>query len=146
MGEKIMKIIFLCTGNSARSQMAEGFARDLKEKIYKDKNLLILSAGVSPKPVNPLSVKVMAEKDIDLTNYKSKSLDDIDLTNADYIITLCGDAKDNCPYVGAKTKNLHWDLLDPANAEGSEEEKLNFFRKIRDDIEIRVKDFLKTII
>ncbi len=141
-----MKIIFLCTGNSARSQMAEGFARDLKEKIYKDKNLLILSAGVSPKPVNPLSVKVMAEKDIDLTNYKSKSLDDIDLTNADYIITLCGDAKDNCPYVGAKTKNLHWDLLDPANAEGSEEEKLNFFRKIRDDIEIRVKDFLKTII
>ena len=141
-----MKIIFLCTGNSARSQMAEGFARDLKEKIYKDKNLLILSAGVSPKPVNPLSVKVMAEKDIDLTNYKSKSLDDIDLKNADYIITLCGDAKDNCPYVGAKTKNLHWDLLDPANAEGSEEEKLNFFRKIRDDIEIRVKDFLKTII
>ncbi len=141
-----MKIIFLCTGNSARSQMAEGFARDLKEKIYKDKNLLILSAGVSPKPVNPLSVKVMAEKDIDLTNYKSKSLDDIDLTNADYIITLCGDAKDNCPYVGAKTKNLHWDLLDPANAEGSEEEKLNFFRKIRDEIEIRVKDFLKTII
>ena len=141
-----MKIIFLCTGNSARRQMAEGFARDLKEKIYKDKNLLILSAGVSPKPVNPLSVKVMAEKDIDLTNYKSKSLDDIDLTNADYIITLCGDAKDNCPYVGAKTKNLHWDLLDPANAEGSEEEKLNFFRKIRDEIEIRVKDFLKTII
>jgi arsenate reductase len=146
MGEKTMKIIFLCTGNSARSQMAEGFARDLKEKIYKDKNLLILSAGVSPKPVNPLSVKVMAEKDIDLTNYKSKSLDDIDLKNADYIITLCGDAKDNCPYVGAKTKNLHWDLLDPANAEGSEEEKLNFFRKIRDEIEIRVKDFLKTII
>ncbi len=141
-----MKIIFLCTGNSARSQMAEGFARDLKEKIYKDKNLLILSAGVSPKPVNPLSIKVMAERGIDLTNYKSKSLDDIDLTNADYIITLCGDAKDNCPYVGAKTKNLHWDLLDPANAEGSEEEKLNFFRKIRDEIEIRVKDFLKTII
>ena len=141
-----MKIIFLCTGNSARSQMAEGFARELKEKIYKDKNLLILSAGVSPKPVNPLSIKVMAERGIDLTNYKSKSLDDIDLTNADYIITLCGDAKDNCPYVGAKTKNLHWDLLDPANAEGSEEEKLNFFRKIRDDIEIRVKDFLKTII
>ena len=141
-----MKIIFLCTGNSARSQMAEGFARDLKEKTYKDNNLLILSAGVSPKPVNPLSIKVMAEKGIDLTNYKSKSLDDIDLTNADYIITLCGDAKDNCPYVGAKTKNLHWDLLDPANAEGSEEEKLNFFRKIRDEIEIRVKDFLKTII
>ena len=137
-----MKIIFLCTGNSARSQMAEGFARDLKEKIYKDKNLLILSAGVSPKPVNPLSVKVMAEKGIGLTNYKSKSLDDIDLTNADYIITLCGDAKDNCPYVGAKTKNLHWDLLDPANVEGSEEEKLDFFRKIRDEIEIRVKDFM----
>ncbi|RZD15349.1 MAG: arsenate reductase ArsC [Candidatus Acidulodesulfobacterium ferriphilum] len=141
-----MKIIFLCAGNSARSQMAEGFTRDLKEKIYKDKNLIILSAGVSPKPVNPLTVKVMAEKGIDLTEYKSKSLDDIDLTNADYIITLCGDAKDNCPYVGAKTKNLHWDLLDPANVEGSEEEKLDFFRKIRDEIEIRVKDFLKTII
>ncbi len=136
-----MKIIFLCTGNSARSQMAEGFAEDLKEKVYKDKDLVILSAGVSPKPVNPLSIKVMAEKGIDLTGHKSKSLDDIDLTNADYIITLCGDAKDNCPYVGAKTKNLHWDLLDPANAEGSEEEKLNFFRKIRDEIEIRIKDF-----
>ena len=141
-----MKIIFLCTGNSARSQMAEGFAEDLKEKVYEDKDLVILSAGVSPKPVNPLSIKVMAEKGIDLTGHKSKSLDDIDLTNADYIITLCGDAKDNCPYVGAKTKNLHWDLLDPANAEGSEEEKLNFFRKIRDEIEIRIKDFLKTII
>ena len=141
-----MKIIFLCTGNSARSQMAEGFAIDLNEKFYKDKDLVILSAGVSPKPVNPLSIKVMAEKGIDLTKHKSKSLDDIDLTNADYIITLCGDAKDNCPYVGAKTKNLHWDLLDPANAEGSEEEKLNFFRKIRDEIEIRVRDFLKTII
>ena len=141
-----MKIIFLCTGNSARSQMAEGFAIDLNEKFYKDKDLVILSAGVSPKPINPLSIKVMAEKGIDLTEYKSKSLDDIDLTNADYIITLCGDAKDNCPYVGAKTKNLHWDLLDPANAEGSEEEKLDFFRKIRDEIEIRVKDFLKTII
>ena len=141
-----MKIIFLCTGNSARSQMAEGFARDLNEKFYKDKDLVILSAGVSPKPINLLSIKVMAEKGIDLTKHKSKSLDDIDLTNADYIITLCGDAKDNCPYVGAKTKNLHWDLLDPANAEGSEEEKLNFFRKIRDEIEIRIRDFLKTII
>ena len=85
-----MKIIFLCTGNSARSQMAEGFARDLKEKTYKDKNLLILSAGVSPKPVNPLSVKVMAEKGIDLTNYKSKSLDDIDLTNADSVFKRTG--------------------------------------------------------
>ena len=126
--------------------MAEGFAGDLKEKVYKDKNLVILSAGVSPKPVNPLSIKVMAEKGIDLTGNKSKSLDDIDLTNADYVITLCGDAKDNCPYVGAKTKNLHWDLLDPANVKGSEEEKLNFFRKIRDEIAIRVKDFLKTIL
>lgn len=141
-----MKIIFLCTGNSARSQIAEGFAENLKEKVYEDKDLVILSAGVSPKPVNPLSIKVMAEKGIDLTGHKSKSLDDIDLTNADYIITLCGDAKDNCPYVGAKTKNLHWDLLDPANAEGSEEEKLNCFRKIRDKIEIRVNDFLKSII
>jgi len=87
----------------------------------------------------------MAEKGIDLTGYKSKSLDDIDLTNADYIITLCGDAKDNCPYVGAKTKNFHWDLLDPANASGDEDEKLNVFRNIRDDIEIRVKDFFKSI-
>ncbi|MHB8232194.1 MAG: arsenate reductase ArsC [bacterium] len=139
------KIIFLCTGNSARSQIAEGFADFLKENAYKDNNLLILSAGVSPKPVHPLSIKVMAEKGIDLTKHKSKSLDDIDLTNADYIITLCGDAKDNCPYVGAKTKNLHWDLLDPANAVGSDEDKLNFFRKIRDDIEIRVKDFFSSI-
>ena len=72
-----MKIIFLCTGNSARSQMAEGFAEDLKEKVYKDKDLVILSAGVSPKPVNPLSIKVMAEKGIDLTGHKSKSLDDM---------------------------------------------------------------------
>ena len=140
-----MKIIFLCTGNSARSQMAEGFAKDLKEKLHKDKDLVISSAGISPKPINPLSIKVMSEIGIDLTGHKSKSLDDIDLTNADYIITLCGDAKDNCPYVGAKTKNLHWNLLDPANAEGSEEEKLDFFRKIRDDIEVRVKDFFKSI-
>ncbi len=140
----MVKIVFLCTGNSARSQIAEGFAKDLKEKLIKDKEMEILSAGVSPKPLNPLSIQVMAEKGIDLSNNKSKSIEDIDLTDADYIITLCGDARDNCPYVGAKTENLHWDLLDPANAEGSEDEKLNFFRKIRDEIEIEVKDFLKT--
>lgn len=141
-----MKIIFLCTGNSARSQMAEGFANFLKENYYKDKDLSFLSAGISPKPINPLSIKVMAEKGIDISRYKSKSLSDIDLTNADYIITLCGDAKDNCPYVGAKIKNLHWDLLDPANAEGSENEKINFFRRIRDDIAIIEEDFFKSII
>ncbi|MHB1661774.1 MAG: arsenate reductase ArsC [bacterium] len=142
----MIKIIFLCTGNSARSQMAEGFANFIKESAYKAKNLLILSAGVSPKPIHPLSIKVMAEKGIDLSRYKSKSLNDIDLTNADYIITLCGDAKDNCPYVGARTKNLHWHLPDPANAGGGDEDKLIFFRKIRDDIEIRVKDFFSSII
>lgn len=91
------KIIFLCTGNSVRSQMAEGFANHIKKRMYSGKDLLILSAGVEPKPINPLSIKVMSEKGVDISNYKSKSLDDIDLTNADYIITLCGDARDRCP-------------------------------------------------
>lgn len=145
-GKDSLKIIFLCTGNSARSQMAEGFALDLKKKGYVDKNLVILSAGTSPKPINPLSVKVMLEKGIDISGHKSKSLDEVDADGADYAVTLCGDAKGNCPFVSAKTGNLHWELADPAEAHGTEEEKLNVFRKIRDDIEVRVKELFGSFI
>lgn len=141
-----MKIIFLCTGNSARSQMAEGFAKNLKEKLYGNSDIVILSAGTSPKPVNPFAIKVMAEKGIDISGYKSKSLADIDSSGADYIITLCGDARDNCPYVGAVTKNLHWDLIDPANSQGGDDEKLAVFRRIRDIIDIKSQDFFKTLL
>ncbi len=134
----MLKILFLCTGNSCRSQMAEGLANNLfgnKVKAY--------SAGSNPAGfVHPLAIKVMQEIDIDISGYQSKMIDDETLNDVDYVITLCGDAKDSCPVLPSSTTKLHWDLKDPAKAEGTEEEKLLFFRKIRDELIERIKDFL----
>jgi arsenate reductase len=138
-----IKIGFICTGNSARSQMAEGFGKYYSEKLGKD--LEVYSAGSNPsKYVHPLAIKVMAEKGIDISNNKSKSLNEIPLNELDYVITLCGDAAETCPVIpGANTQ--HWGLPDPAKAEGTEEEKLEAFRKIRDEIEKRVKDLISNL-
>ncbi|RMA93087.1 arsenate reductase ArsC [Hydrogenothermus marinus] len=138
-----VKIGFICTGNSARSQMAEGFGKYYAEKL--DKNVEVYSAGSNPSGyVHPLAIKVMAEKGIDISQNKSKSLNDIPLNELDYVITLCGDAAETCPVVpGVNTQ--HWGLPDPARAEGTEEEKLETFRKIRDQIEEKVANLLKNL-
>lgn len=128
------KIYFICTGNSCRSQMAEGFGK----KYLTD--FEVRSAGVETHGLNPKAVKVMAEKGIDISDNTS-DLIDIDYFNGcDLIVTLCGDARDRCPVIPKNVKHLHWGLTDPAKAEGSEDEILNEFRRVRDEIEIKVKE------
>ena len=126
-------ILFLCTGNSCRSQMAEGFARQLVrngEKIY--------SAGTSPKGVHPLAIRVMQEVGIDISSQESKGLDKIPLPQIGHIITLCGDAVDSCATLPGGFTRTHWPMADPAAAYGTEAEVLPLFRTVRDQIQERV--------
>ncbi len=131
-----MKILFLCTGNSCRSQMAEGFARHLGGK-----EIEVYSAGPAPVSVNPLAIEVMAERGVDITNSRSKSLQEITAV-PDVVITLCGETGETCATYPGKAKMIHWPLRDPARARGSREEVLKVFREVRDEIETRVKALL----
>jgi len=133
-----MKVMFLCTGNSCRSQMAEGLARELgKGKIT------AYSAGIYPQGVNPKAITVMKEIGIDISTQHSKSIDPELLQQMDVIITLCDDAAESCPLTPPNIKRLHWSLKDPAKAKGTEEEIMNEFRKVRDEITERIKIFLE---
>jgi len=130
-------IYFLCTGNSARSQMAEGFAKE-----YLDVDLWnVRSGGVEQHGMNPLAVKAMAEVDIDIGNQRSELMDLEVLNHADLAVTLCGDARDRCPVPPEEVRREHWGFEDPARAKGSEEEKMKVFRRVRDAIGKRVKVF-----
>jgi arsenate reductase len=138
-----MKIGFICTGNSARSQMAEAYAKYFA-KLY-GKQVEIYSAGSQPaERVNPYAIRVMEEDGIDMSAHYPKSIEDIPYQGLDMVITLCGDAKETCPVV-PEARMEHWGLPDPAKHEGSEEEKLEFFRKIRDEIKRRVEELIKGI-
>jgi arsenate reductase len=127
-------IVFLCTANSCRSQMAEGFARR-----FAPAGTAIYSAGTEPKSVHPHAIKVMGEAGIDISNQASKSVDDIPLESADVVVTLCGEAAESCPAPTRNAGRLHWPLPDPASAQGDEEAILNTFRSVRDDIRARVR-------
>lgn len=129
-------IYFICTGNSCRSQIAEGFG-----KKYLGKQHSVYSAGVEAHGLNPWAVKVMAEVGVDISEQTSDVIDPALLNHADYVITLCGDAHDRCPMTPPHVKRDHWGFEDPARAEGSEEERLNVFRRVRDEIEERIKRF-----
>jgi len=134
------KVMFLCTGNSCRSQMAEGFARKLGKDVIEAH-----SAGLSPKGVNPIAIKVMEEIGIDISDQTSKAIDDELLKGMDIVITLCDNAAESCPWTPPGIKRIHWSLEDPAKAEGSEGEVLNKFRKTRDEIEQRIKSLIEEI-
>ena len=131
------KILFLCTGNSCRSQMAEGFLNNLGRERF-----IAFSAGSKPSSINPFAVRVMQEKGIDISNNKSEHLDKYLSDVFDYIITVCDNAKDSCPIFPGNHNKLHWDIEDPAEYAGTEEEILNFFRTIRDKIESNVREFI----
>ena len=134
------KILFLCTGNSARSQMAEAFVRH-----YASDRFEAHSAGLEPKGLNPLTVKVMQEIGLDISAQTSKGIETyLGKTLFQYLITVCDDAEKNCPTVwpGISTK-LHWSFEDPANFVGSEEEQLVKFREVRDQIQERVTNWLQ---
>jgi|SRR6185369_12933071 len=133
------RVLFLCTGNSARSQMAEAFLRKYGEDIFEPH-----SAGLEPKGVNPLTVKVMNEVGIDISNQQSKSIDTyLGKVLFQYLITVCDDADQNCPVgiPGVETR-MHWSFEDPARFEGNEEERLAKFREVRDLIEKKIKEWV----
>jgi len=136
----VLKIMFLCTGNSCRSQMAEGFARELGKGL-----IAAYSAGLSPQGVNPKAVAVMKEIGIDISKQQSKAIDAELLEKMDMVITLCDNASESCPWTPPAIKRIHWSLKDPAHVEGSEEEVLNEFRRVRDEIKEKIVDFLKEI-
>ena len=133
------RILFLCTGNSARSQMAEAFVRK-----YANDRFEAHSAGLEPKGLNPLTIKVMDEIGIDVSAQTSKGVEIyLGKTLFQYLITVCDDADKNCPTVWpGVNKRMHWSFQDPAAVEGSEDEKLAKFREIRDLIENKIKVWL----
>lgn len=127
------QIYFLCTGNSCRSQMAEGFAA----KYLPDWR--VASAGVETHGLNPKAVAVMAEVGIDISQHQSKLIDLDYLNSSDLVVTLCGDARDKCPMTPPTVVRRHWPLPDPAQAQGTDVEIMQVFRDVRDEIERRVK-------
>ncbi len=138
---KIQKVLFLCTGNSARSQMAEAFLRKYGSDMF-----VAYSAGLDPKGVHPMTVQVLEEKGINLENHHSKSVEEyMGRVNFAFFITVCGHAEQNCPraFLMSAGKHLHWNFDDPAAATGSEEQKLAKFREVRDMIDEKVREWLQ---
>ncbi|MBA3632784.1 MAG: arsenate reductase ArsC [Acidobacteria bacterium] len=135
------KILILCTGNSARSQMAEGLLKYIGQSKYE-----IFSAGTRPSVVRPEAIKVLREIGIDISNNQSKSVDEFVNEEIDYVLTVCDNAQENCPYFPTKTRLIHHSFADPAEVEGGEETRLAAFRRVRDEIKEYLKnDFVKTI-
>lgn len=135
-----MRILILCTGNSCRSQMAEGFLKSL------DTCTEVFSAGTKPSgEVHPLAIKAMGEVGIDITQNKPKSVDEFLGQDFDYVITVCGGANESCPaFTGNVKQRWHIGFDDPADATGTEEEKMVMFRRVRDEIREAFKSFHKS--
>ncbi len=136
-----IRILFVCTGNSARSQMAEGFARH-----YGAGRVEAYSAGVDPTRLNPHAVAAMRERGIDIAHQQCKAFDEHVAWGMDYVITVCDNAAARCPVLPPEVRRLHWPLEDPAGAQGSPEETLRVFRRSRDEIDGPVRDLLEKIL
>jgi arsenate reductase len=134
--QKKLRILFLCTGNSCRSQMAEGWARHLKSR-----EIEAFSAGIEPKGVNPRAVRVMKEAGVDISGQRSKHVREFLDQSFDYVVTLCAEAREGCPVFPSKTEHRHKGFEDPAAATGTEEEILSVFCKVRDEI----RSFIETL-
>ena len=135
-----MNILFLCTGNSCRSQMAEGWARALA-----DDGMVVQSAGIEAHGRNPRAIAVMKEAGIDISSQASTRVDDDMLKSADLVVTVCGHADEHCPLLPAATRKEHWPLDDPARASGNEDAIMQVFRTSRDEIRQRVEDLLQRL-
>ena len=134
------RVLILCTGNSARSQMAEGFLRhDAGERFE------VRSAGVDPSAVRPQAIEVMREVGIDISNQRSKSVDEFTGEEFDYVITVCDNANERCPIFPGKTKRIHWSFADPAAATGDEAARLAVFRRVRDQIRQRFSEWVSAL-
>lgn len=132
-------IYFVCTGNSARSQMAEGFAKEYLDFDEWE----VRSGGIESHGLNTLAREVMEEVGIDISNQRSSRIDTTLMDNAEIVVTLCDDAKSRFQATPEEVKNEHWGFEDPAAAEGTKEEKLTVFRRVRDQIDSRIKDFVE---
>ena len=135
MQEK-QRVLILCTGNSARSQMAEGLLRDIAGDRFE-----VESAGTIATFVRPQAIAAMAEVGIDISGHRSKSLNEFLDTPFDYVITVCDNANETCPVFPGPAKRIHWSFDDPADSRGSENEKLEVFRRVRDEIAAKIRDF-----
>ena len=135
-----MRLLFLCTGNSCRSQMAEGWARTLAGD-----DVVIQSAGIEAHGKNPRAIAVMKEAGVDISAQESTRLTDTMLNAADYLVTVCGHADEHCPALPPGIRKEHWPLTDPAKATGTEAEIMAEFRESRDDIRRRVADLLERL-
>ncbi|MGD0007046.1 MAG: arsenate reductase ArsC [Terriglobia bacterium] len=131
-----MRVLILCTGNSARSQMAEGLLRHDAGNVYE-----VFSAGTKPSHVRPEAITVMREVGIDISGHRSKSVDEFAGQDFNYVITVCDNAKQSCPVFPAKTKRIHWSIEDPAAVQGSQGEGLTAFRRVRDELRARLRAF-----
>jgi arsenate reductase len=136
------RVLFLCTGNSARSQMAEAFLRK-----YGGERFEAFSAGLEPKAINPLTIHVMSEAGIDVSGQRSKGINEfLGKVLFQYLVTVCDDAEKNCPTVWpGVNQRLHWSLEDPAKFEGTDEQKLAKFRQVRNLIEQKLVAWLETV-
>lgn len=132
------KVLIICTGNVARSQMAEGFLRhDAGDRFE------VFSAGLNPSYVRPKVIQVMAELGIDISHHRSKSVDEFENQEMDYVITVCDHANQHCPQFAAKVKRLHWSVEDPVAPAGDEAAQLAVFRRVRNDIRRRLREFVE---
>ncbi|QJD82767.1 arsenate reductase (thioredoxin) [Cohnella herbarum] len=132
-------VYFLCTGNSCRSQMADGFLNAIGSHLYEVK-----SAGLEAHGLNPRAVKVMAEVDVDISSNTSNVIDPETLNRATYVITLCGHADEHCPVISNRNvTKWHWGFDDPAKSTGTEEQILDQFRSVRDAIKTRIEQFVQ---
>lgn len=129
-------VYFLCTGNSCRSQIAEGFGHK-----YLDDEYEVYSAGIEAHGMNKKAVSIMAEAGVDITTQASETIDKDLLDKSDYVITLCGDANDNCPMTPSHVHRMHWGFEDPGKATGTEKEVHAVFESVRDAIEERIIEF-----
>jgi arsenate reductase (thioredoxin) len=133
------RVLILCTGNSARSQMAEGLLRHLAADRFE-----VASAGVAPGHVRPEAIVAMRELGIDISSHRSKSVDEFQGQKFDYVITVCDNANEQCPVFPGNPKRIHWSFEDPAVAQGNESARLGVFRRVRDEIRERLEEFSRS--
>jgi arsenate reductase len=131
------RVLILCTGNSARSQMAEGLLRHDGGAAFE-----VFSAGVEPSHVRPQAIETMREIDIDISEHRSKPVDEFLGQEFDYVITVCDNANERCPLFPGQTERMHWSFDDPAAATGDEATRLAVFRRVRDEIRGRLRNFI----
>jgi len=134
----MQKVLFLCTGNSCRSQMAEGWLKHLGGDEFE-----VYSAGIVAHGQNPRAITAMADVGIDISQQKSEALDPAILDKVDLLVTVCGNADETCPTVPVSCEKQHWPFDDPAKASGSEEEIMAEFYKVRDQIKHKIQAFLQ---